>query len=159
MPVSLSKSSQKDGDYVTKKSDAPPEVQMVREDGVVKAVPVDGIHRLGGRESNFEEDLLEGLTDSDVVNNSEKTGFGEQLAREGQINLGGLDQHKRSDVQATQNVYAVINQAVDAIVDEHPECYEPGWERDTEFVEATVELIISEYDFERSDVIKAIKTR
>lgn len=152
MTISLSKNSQKDGDFVPKKSGmASPEVQMVRENGVVKAVPVDGIHRIYEEESDIDQ----GLTDYDVVNDPVKTGIGQHLDQQmGRPSLGVPQGH--SDVQASHDVYAVINQAIDKIVGDNPDCYEVGWEHDAEFISATVELVLAEYDFDRNDIYKAI---
>lgn len=150
--ISLGKNAQKEGDFVDKKSGvAAPEVQMVREDGVVKAIPVAGIHRLYEREADVTQDLL----DDDVVNDPVKTGVGQHLAQQDGMRPQRLESHQVT----SRSIYAVINQAIDKIVAENQDCYGQGWEQDTEFVEATVELVLSEYDFEQNDVIKVIGMR
>ena len=152
MPISLSKNAQKDGDFVPKKSGmASPEVQMVRENGVVKAVPVDSIYRIYEQEANIEQ----GLADYDVVNDPVKTGVGQHLDQINRPSVGVMPQ-RRANIQVSQDIYAVINQAIDKIVDDNQDCYAPGWEHDAEFISATVELVLAEYNFDRNDVYRVI---
>ncbi len=155
-PMSLSKNAQKEGDFVAKKSGAAsPEVQMVRENGVVKAVPVDNMYRVYEQEADLER----GLTDYDVVNDPVRTGVGQHLDQQVDRPSVGSMYQKQDDVRVSNDVYAIINQAIDKIVDDNQDCYGQGWEHDAEFISATVELVLAECDFDRNDVYKAIKRR
>lgn len=156
MPLSLSKNSSKDGDFVDKKvAGAIQETQTVRENGILKKIPVDGIHRVYSQESDFED-----LVDQSVLN-SEPSGVGMHLDQQSNRSTPrsyntDLESHRRAD---TINIYAVINQAIDKVIVENRDCYDKGWERDPDFVKATVDLVFKEFDFDKSEIEEAIRQR
>ena len=138
MPISLSKSSNKDGEFVDKRNAAAPqEVQYIRQNGVVKAVPIDGILRTYDQEvagvENDLDDFLDQCGDGTLTD--------EEIAR------------------PEVDILEIINQAVDKIVDDDADCFDPDWEDDPDFVEVVTNLVLGEYEFERADIIRAIKIR
>ena len=138
MAYSLTKNSSKDGEFVDKRNAAAPqEVQYIRQDGVVRAVPINGILRTYEQEVAGVEDDLDNFLDQC----GEGTLTDEEIAR------------------PEVDILEVINQAVDTIVDDDADLFDQGWEDDPEFVEVVANLVLGEYEFERADIIRAIKIR
>lgn len=138
MPISLSKNSSKDGDFVDKRnSAAPQEVQYIKRDGVVMAVPINGILR------TYDQEVAG--VESDLGNFLDRCGSGDLIN----------DENERPEV----DVFEIINQAIDKIVDDDADCFNQGWEDDPDFVEVVINLVLGEYSFELADIKRAIKNR
>jgi len=131
--------------------------QAVRIDGEVRHIPVapDSL-------SGYEEDLSEGLDDPNILDDPRRTGVGEHLYHDSPgaaLPSDGfsLDGFRRQ--QSNSQLAQIINQAVNEIVAQQGDIYFMGWEQDDEFVQVTTDLVLASFDFNREEVIRAIRSR
>lgn len=110
----------------------------------------------------------DGLSDYDVLNDTTSTGIGEFMGtarssthRHQSSSVSGLDDFRRlpRQQQVDSQLCSLINQAIDEVIAEHPDCYADGWEADPEFVRITVDLVLSAFDFDESIVENVIMQR
>lgn len=161
MPSSLKKLSEAHGAKTeTREVGAEALTQAVRltPGGEVKYIPVgESILRLSQLET---DDLTDGLRDPNIVHDPNRTRVGDHLAsnvdgfNEGLPEAvdGGeesLDSYRRS---GSKKIGSIINQAIDEVVQTNSDLFFQGWERDPEFVEGMLKLVLAEYEFEESQV-------
>lgn len=160
--LSLKKSGDKRKGNVISSDDAgcPPLTQMVRIDGVLQEIVVaDGNDVRMPKVDDFDN-----IATPEVLNDPVRTGIGEHLS--GKWDQSTVLQDLPLDLNAFRRgqkesggLYDVINQAVDKLVNANPSAYVVGWERDPEFVTATVNIILEDFEFEAADIRKAILLR